>query len=43
MLAGFPGTAFGLKITAEVYALAVIATALAALALRMATARRAAN
>jgi MFS family permease len=43
VLAGFAGTAFGLKVTAEVYALAVIATALTALALRMAATRRAAS
>ena len=37
VIAGFAGTAFGLRITAEVYALVVIAFALAALALRLAS------
>jgi hypothetical protein len=40
VIAGFAGTAFGLRITAEVYALVVIAVAVAALVLRLATARR---
>lgn len=44
VIAGFAGTAFGLRITAEVYAMVVIATAVVALGLatarRMATARR---
>ena len=40
VIAGFAGTAFGLRITAEVYALVVIAFALAALALRLASGRR---
>jgi MFS family permease len=40
VIAGFAGTAFGLRITAEVYALVVIAIAIAALVLRLATARR---
>ena len=40
VIAGFAGTAFGLRITAEVYALVVIAFALAALALRLASSRR---
>ena len=41
VLAGFAGTAFGLRITAEVYAAAVIATAVVALALRLAATGRA--
>lgn len=36
MIAGFAGTAFGLRITAEVYATAIIATAAVALVLRLA-------
>jgi MFS family permease len=41
VIAGFAGTAFGLRITAEVYATAIIATAAVALALRLtATSRR---
>jgi MFS family permease len=40
VIAGFAGTAFGLRITAEVYALVVIAVAVAALVLRLATTRR---
>ena len=43
MVAGFAGTAFGLRITAEVYATAIIATAAVALALRLATNRRTAE
>jgi len=35
VVAGFAGTAFGLRITAEVYATAIIATAAAALVLRL--------
>jgi len=42
VVAGFAGTAFGLRITAEVYALVIIAIAVAALVLRIAGARRAA-
>lgn len=41
VIAGFAGTAFGLRITAEVYALAIIVTAAAALFLRLASTRRA--
>ena len=41
VIAGFAGTAFGLRITAEVYALAIIATAAAALLLRVAKMQRA--
>ena len=40
VIAGFAGTAFGLRITAEVYAVVVIAFALAALVLRLASVRR---
>jgi MFS family permease len=40
VIAGVAGTAFGLRITAEVYALVVIAIAIAALVLRLTTARR---
>jgi MFS family permease len=43
VIAGFAGTAFGLRITAEVYALVVIAIAVAALVLRLTTARRVAR
>jgi hypothetical protein len=41
VIPGFAGTAVGLRITAEVYALVIIDTAVAALALRLAAARRA--
>jgi MFS family permease len=41
VIAGFAGTAFGLRITAEVYAVAIIALAVAALVLRLASVRRA--
>jgi MFS family permease len=40
VIAGFAGTAFGLRITAEVYATAIIATAAVALALRLAATSR---
>jgi MFS family permease len=40
VIAGFAGTAFGLRITAEVYATAIIATAAVALALRLASTSR---
>ena len=40
VIAGFAGTAFGLRITAEVYATAIIATAVVALVLRLAAAGR---
>jgi MFS family permease len=40
VIAGFAGTAFGLRITAEVYALFIIAIAVVALVLRMATGPR---
>jgi MFS family permease len=40
VIAGFAGTAFGLRITAEVYATAIIATAAAALVLRLVATRR---
>lgn len=39
-VAGFAGTAFGLRVTAEVYAVAIIVTAALALALRLAGTRR---
>jgi MFS family permease len=40
VVAGFAGTTFGLRITSEVYAVAIIVTAAVALALRVATAHR---
>ena len=40
VITGFAGTAFGLRITAEVYATAIIATAAVALALRLAATGR---
>jgi MFS family permease len=40
VIAGVAGTAFGLRITAEVYATAIIATAAGALALRLAATSR---
>ena len=43
VVAGFAGTAFGLRITAEVYAIAIIVTAAVALALRLAALGRAAR
>jgi len=43
VIAGIAGTAFGLRITAEVYAIAIIATAAVALALRLAAAGRSAR
>lgn len=42
VIAGFAGTAFGLRITAEVYALVIIATAVAALLLRLTAVRQSA-
>jgi hypothetical protein len=42
VVAGFAGTAFGLRITAEVYALVIVAVTAVALVLRLALARRAA-
>ncbi|HEY0816575.1 MAG TPA: MFS transporter [Pseudonocardia sp.] len=42
VIAGFAGTAFGLRITTEVYALVTMAVAIAALVLRLATRNRAA-